>query len=73
MECGGCGGVAGDEMTDSSKIHKRFTGQFKEFGIYSVCFGKVLDGKLSNDPSPFAFYEGHSQLGVGRPAYPMQS
>lgn len=73
LECVGCWGVAGDEVTDSSRKHKRSTGQLKEFGIDSVCFRKTLHGKLRNDPVPFAFYEDRYQLCGGRPAYLIQS
>ena len=38
-----------------------------------MCFRKTLDGKLRNDPIPFAFYEDHYQLCGGRPAYLTQS
>lgn len=51
--------MAGEEVTDSravAKITKGLRGQPKEFGFYSVCVRKTLEGKLRNDPIPFAFY-----------------
>lgn len=66
LECEDCGEAAADEVTDSKS---NCANHNSLIGFYSVCIRKTLEGKLKNDPIPFAFYKG--QLCASRPVYPV--
>lgn len=61
-----CEEAAADEVTDSKS---NCANHNNLIGFYSVCIRKTLEGKLKNDPIPFAFYKG--QLCASRPVYPV--
>lgn len=53
QECEDCGAAAADEVTDSKSSCENHNSLI---GFYSMCIRKTLEGKLKNDPIPFAFY-----------------